>query len=548
MAGHGGAAVARVLQREGVTALFTLCGGHIMSIYDGCLDLGIRVVDVRHEQAAAFAADAYSRLTGRPGVAAVTAGPGITNAFTAIANAYRAQSPVVVLGGAAPVGVTGKGALQELDILAALRPVTKWAVRVVSADRIVEAVSTAFRVASSGVPGPVYVELPVDVLFSPVEINEGTLPPGAPSRAPMPGPAGAVQAALALLAGAERPVALIGSQIRWSPEWPAAPEWAAALGVPVYTSGMARGLMPPGHPWAFSRSRKQALAEADVVLVLGTPLDFRLNYGMSINYAASLVQVDLDPAQLGHNRPAAVTMHADPGTVLRQMLELRAQLPGGAPTQRREWQQALQATEARALAKAQPGLAADSSPVDVLRLCAEVDAVLDDDATIIGDGGDFVATAAAWLRVRRYPAGWLDPGPLGTLGMGMGFALAAAVVRPGTQVAVMLGDGAAGLDLMEYEAALRQNLPFVAIVGNDGAWTQIRRGQIDMYGPERAVATGLSYAPYEKVVAGLGGHGEYVDDPRELRPALQRAFASGKPALVNVKLAPSTLRAGAISI
>ena len=543
---HGGAAVARILQREGVTTLFTLCGGHIMSIYDGCLDLGIRVVDVRHEQAAAFAADAWSRLTGRTGVAAVTAGPGITNAFTAIANAARAQSPVVILGGAAPVALLGKGALQELDILEALRPVTKWATRVVAADRITEILARAFRIAGSGVPGPVYVELPVDVLFAPVEVSETALPPPAPPRPRLPAPAEAVAEALALLAGAERPVALIGSQIRWSPEWTTAADWAERFGVPVYASGMARGLMPAGHSWGFLRSRKQALSQADLVFILGTPLDFRLNYGTSINPGARLVQVDLDPAQLGHNRAAAVAMHADPGTVLRQMLDLGRQMPGSGP--RTAWQQSLAAAEAAAVERAQPLLTATTRPVQVLRLCAELDAVLGPEATIIGDGGDYVATAASWLRVRRYPAGWLDPGPLGTLGMGMGFALAAAVARPGTQVAVLLGDGAAGLDLMEYEAAVRQNIPFVAIVGNDGAWTQIRRGQIDMYGSERAVATELSYAAYDRVVSELGGHGEYVEDPEQLRPSLERAFASGKPALVNVRLAPSNLRAGAISI
>lgn len=543
---QAGQVIARVLQREGVSAVFTLCGGHVMAIYDGCLSHNIRVVDVRHEQAAAFAADAYSRISGRCGVAVVTAGPGVTNAFTAIANAARALSPMVVIGGAAATGLAGKGALQELDVLEAMRPFTKWAVRIPAAERIPEILSTAFRRAQGGIPGPVYVELPLDVCLGYVDTERLELPPPVPPRQAQPGDGALVAQAARLLLAARRPVAMVGSQVRWSPQFDVVGRWAERFGVPVFASGMARGVLPPGHPRSFARGRKQALRQADLVFVLGTPVDFRLDYGLSINPAADVVQVDLDHGQLGHNRPAAVALGADPGTVLKQMLELAGDQ--ASPGQTEDWLATLAQAEAAGLAKLAPSLTAETAPVDPLRLCAEVDAFLAPDATIIGDGGDFIATAASVLRPRRYPAGWLDPGPLGTLGVGMGFAMAASVLRPGTQVCLMLGDGAAGLDLMEFEAAVRQNLPFVAVVGNDAGWTQIRRGQMQMFGESRAVATKLDYSRYDQVVTALGGHGEWVERPEEIRPALERAFASGKPALINVKLAPSDFRAGAISV
>lgn len=538
----GGHLVARQLQREGVEVLFTLCGGHIMNIYDGCLEAGIRVIDTRHEQAAAFAADGWARLTGRPGVVAVTAGPGVTNATTAVATAMRAQSPLVIIGGQGPLGLAGRGSLQEMDTLALMRPITKWAVQVQETARLPELIHLAFRRALSGVPGPVYVEIPLDVLFGQAEESQAPLWEPSPDRAPLPAPAESVEAAAALLRAARRPAVLVGSQVRWSPDWPSLAEFAAAARVPVYASGMARGIPGAGH----QRSRKAALAEADVILVAGTPLDFRLNYGQGFPAEAKLIQIDLDPGELGRNRTPAVGMAADPGTVFRQLLA--AGCDPADPAARQEWLDRLAAEEERRLAKMQPGLASTASPVDPLRFAREVDQWLPPGATVIGDGGDIVATVANVLQPRRYPAGWLDPGPLGTLGCGPGFAMAAALARPGEPVVLILGDGAAGLDLMEFEAAVRQNNPFVAIVGNDGGWTQIRRTQVEMFGSERAVATGLGRARYDQVAAALGGHGEYVERPEELRPALDRALASGRPALVNVVLGTSDFRAGAISV
>lgn len=539
----GGQLVARQLQREGTPVLFTLCGGHIMNIYDGCLDVGIRVVDVRHEQAAAFAADAWARLTGRPGVAAVTAGPGVTNAVTAVATAMRAQSPLVLLGGQGPLSLAGRGSLQEMDTLSLLRPITKWAVQVHDTARIPEYIHMAFRRALSGVPGPVYLELPLDVLFNQVDESAAPLCARSPDPAPAPPPGDAVAGAAALLRAARRPAALVGSQIRWSPHWQALAEFSGHAQVPVYASGMARGI-PGATPLA--RSRKTALAEADLILVAGTPLDFRLNYGQNFPAGAQLIQIDLDPAELGRNRSPDVGMAADPGTAFRHLVA--AGCTPADPDARTGWWAHLEALASRAGQKMQAGLHSDASPADPLRLCHEVGRWLPENATVIGDGGDFVATAANVLQPRRYPAGWLDPGPLGTLGCGFGYAMAAALARPGEPVVLLLGDGAAGLDLLELEAAVRQHLPFVAVVGNDGAWTQIRRTQVQMFGSERAPATGLSRARYDLVAAILGAHAEYVTAPDGLRPALERALASGRPALVNVEMGASDFRAGAISV
>ncbi|MFO7173723.1 MAG: thiamine pyrophosphate-binding protein, partial [Bacillota bacterium] len=388
----GGHLVARQLHREGAKVVFTLCGGHVMGIYDGCLDLGIRVVDTRHEQAAAFAADAWGRLTGRPGVAIVTAGPGVTNAVTAVATALRAQSPMVVIGGQGPLAAAGRGSLQEMDTLSLMRPVTKWAVQVQETARLPEWIHLAFRRALAGVPGPVYVEIPLDVLMNLVEESQAPLWDPAPDRPAAPAPSAQVEAAAALLREARRPAVLVGSQIRWSPDWQALAEFAQAALVPVYASGLARGIPGAG----FLHSRKLALREADLVLVAGTPLDFRLQYGHSIAPDARLIQVDLDPAEPGRNRTPAVGVAADPGTFFRQLLE--AGCAPRDPAAREAWLDRLREEEAARLRRMEPGLTSGASPVDPLRLAREIDQWLPDRATVIGDGGDFVATAAYVIR------------------------------------------------------------------------------------------------------------------------------------------------------
>jgi acetolactate synthase I/II/III large subunit len=540
---HGGRLAAQALKRNGTTHLFTLCGGHIQAIYDGCLDEGIRVVDTRHEQTAGHAADGYARVTGRPGVCAVTAGPGVTDVITAVANAQRAGIPMIVIGGAGPRILTDMGSLQDMDCVTLMRPITKWSVQVPEVRRIAEYVDSAFRIAQAGVPGPVFLEMPLDLLMN--MHDDADLPATRPFAEP-PRPAGdprAIAAAAHLLKDAERPVFLVGTQIRWSPHCDAVKRAADAFGVPFYVNGMARGALPAEHPGLFSRSRRFALAQADVVFVFGTPFDFRVDYGRAPtwNPNVKIVQVDLDGAEVGRNRRVDVGIHGDSGIVLTQLL-------AAVETKKAEgWLAAVRADETARRAKMMSEATSNESPPNPLRVCAELSKRLKANDIVIGDGGDFVATAAYVLKM-EWPQLWMDPGPLGTLGVGPGYAMAAKLARPEATVVLIYGDGSFGLHALEFEAMARQNIPVVAVIGNDAGWTQIRRGQVDAYGAERAVATALDYTRYEKVVEACGGVGFWVERLEDLGAALDAAFASKKPACVNVKIAKSDFRKGAISV
>lgn len=542
---HGGRLVAQALKRHGTTHLFTLCGGHIQAIYDGCLDEGIRVVDVRHEQTAGHAADGYARVTGRPGVCAVTAGPGVTDVVTAIANAQRAQIPLVCIGGAGPKVLCDMGSLQDMDHVALMRPITKWSVQVPETRRIAEYIDAAFRVAQANVPGPVFLEMPLDLLMN---MHEDTdLPATRPLEEP-PRPAAdprAVAKAAELLKGAQRPCFLVGSQLRWSPSRERIAAVLDRLGAPVFLNGMARGTLPHAHPLLFSRSRRFALSQADVVFVLGTPFDFRVDYGRSPtwNESAKIVQIDLDGAELGRNRRVDVPIHADSGIALEQL----ARELGDAKPAFEAWVSAVRADEDKRRAKMQLEIDSNDSPPNPLRVCAELGKRLKANDIVIGDGGDFVATAAYVLKL-QHPQLWMDPGPLGTLGVGPGYAMAAKLARPDANVVLVYGDGSFGLHGIEFEAMARQDIPVIALIGNDAGWTQIRRGQVEIYGEGRAVATGLDYTRYEKIVEACGGRGFWVETIDQLGPALDEAFASKKPACVNVKIAKSDFRKGAISV
>jgi acetolactate synthase-1/2/3 large subunit len=543
---HGGRLVAQALKRHGTTHLFTLCGGHIQAIYDGCLDEGIRVVDVRHEQTAGHAADGYARVTGRPGVCAVTAGPGVTDVVTAIANAQRAQVPLVCIGGAGPKALGDMGSLQDMDHVALMRPITKWSVQVPEIRRVGEYVDSAFRIAQANVPGPVFLEMPLDLLMNMHEDAE--LPPTRPLPEP-PRPAGdprAIASAAALLRAAKQPCILLGTQVRWSPARDGVPAALEHFGAPVFVNGMARGTLPPDHRLLFSRSRRFALSQADLVLVLGTPFDFRVDYGRSPtwNPNAKIVQIDLDGAELGRNRRIDVAIDGDSGLVLEQ---LARELGTGPAPDFGAWVAAVRADEEKRQAKMQAEIASNDSPPNPLRVCAELGKRLGPNDIVIGDGGDFVATAAYVLRL-RHPQLWMDPGPLGTLGVGPGYAMAAKLARPDANVVLVYGDGSFGLHGLEFEAMARQDIPVVALIGNDAGWTQIRRGQIEFYGKERAVATALDYTRYDKVVEACGGRGFWVERIEDLGPALDEAFACKKPACVNVKIAASDFRKGAISV
>jgi acetolactate synthase-1/2/3 large subunit len=544
----GGHLVARALREEGVTHLFTLCGGHIQNIYDGCLDHGIRVVDVRHEQTAAHAADAWARVTGQPGVAAVTAGPGVTDTVTAVANAQRAQVPMVLIGGAGPKGLADKGSLQDMDHVSLMRSITKWSVSVPDATRLPEYVQSAFRIATTGVPGPVFLEMPLDLLFMPIDESLVTRYPKARTTArPGPDPR-AIERVAALVRAAERPMIICGSQLRWSPDEGALARLADHIQAPVFVNGMARGAMPLGHPWAYTRCRKDALRAADLLLVFGTPFDFRLGYGNAgtINPEAKVVQIDLDGGEIGRNRSIDEGVVGDSGLAMDALVSALEELRERPPA-RAAWRALLDAAEAKARAKMAAELTSAESPPNPLRVCAEINRFIRDDTIVIGDGGDFVATAAYVLNVRR-PGLWMDPGPLGTLGVGPGFAMAAKLARPQSDVVLVYGDGSVGFNGFEFEAMVRQGIKVTAVVGNDACWRQIYRGQVEMFGERRAVATRLEYTRYDKVVEALGGHGEYVETVDALGPALERAFAAEKAALVNVKIGGSDFRKGAISV
>jgi acetolactate synthase-1/2/3 large subunit len=538
---HGGRLVAQSLQRHGVTHLFTLCGGHIQAIYDGCLDEEIRVVDVRHEQTAGHAADGYARVTGKPGVCAVTAGPGITDVVTAVANAQRAGIPMLCIGGAGPKLLQDMGSLQDMDCVSLMRPITKWSVQVPETRRIAEYIDSAMRIAQANVPGPVFLEMPLDLLMN---MHDDADKPATEALAEPPRPAGdprMIERAAAMLKEASKPVFLIGSQVRWSPRREAVKRAADAFQVPFFLNGMARGAIPYDHPGSFSRSRKAALAQADLVFVFGTPFDFRLDYGRSFGPGTRIVQVDLDGAELGRNRKVDVAIHGDTGLVLDQLVTA---LPKkDAP----DWLAAMRIDETKRREKMRAEIESNDSPPNPLRVCAEIGKRLGKSDIVIGDGGDFIATAASVLKM-EWPQLWMDPGPLGTLGVGPGYAMAAKLARPDAKVVLVYGDGSFGLHALEFEAMARQNIPVIAIIGNDAGWTQIRRGQVEMYGEKRAVATGLEYTRYEKVVEACGGFGAYVEKIDELGPALDAAFAAKVPACVNVKIAKSDFRKGAISV
>jgi len=538
---HGGRLVAQALKRHGIDVVFTLCGGHIQAIYDGCIDEGITIYDTRHEQTAAFAADAHARVTGKPGVALVTAGPGVTNAVTAMANAQRAGVPLICIGGAGPRSLSDMGSLQDIDSVRLMTPVSKWAVQIPETRRIKEYVDSAFRIAQAGLPGPVYLEVPLDLLMDSASDEQPPTSPMSPPR-PAADPA-SLEHCARLLDASERPCFIVGSQLRWSPRRAILERAARHFSVPFFLNGMARGALGPDHPHLFSHARKHALSRSDLVVVLGTPFDFRVGYGRAPawNPDARVVQVDLDAAQLGHNRTLDLGIQSDVGYFLEALCERAAAKT--APM----WVQELDEIEQKKRASVREEIDTYQKPPNPLRVCYELGKRLGKNDIVIGDGGDFVASAANVLPL-EWPQLWMDPGPLGTLGIGPGYALAASLARPDARTVIIYGDGAFGLSAMEFEALARHKRHVVAVIGNDAAWSQIRRGQVQIYGEERAVATRLDYSRYDLVVQALGGKGYWVERIEELGPALDGAFAADVPSCVNVRISSSNFRKGAIAV
>jgi acetolactate synthase-1/2/3 large subunit len=537
----GGQLVARMLRKQGVDTVFTLSGLHVAPIYVGLVDEGIRIVDTRHEQAAAHAADAWARLTRGVGVAIVTAGPGVTDAVTGVANAWAASVPLVLLGGAAPTFNQGRGSLQEMPQTQLFAGISKWSDRVPSPELVPSYLAKAFRVALAGRPGPVFLEIPWDVLSNGADealADQTTL---YRTAARSPGDPAYVERALALLAGAERPVVLGGSSVWWDGAPEALDRFARKAGLPVYLNGMGRGCLPPGHPCFFQHTRKEALAAADVVLVVGTPLDFRVGYGTEPTFAAGarVIQVDVDGTEIGRNRPIEVGIVGDSRSVLEQLEAGAAPVPAAAA-----WRERLRAAEALRLEKQRAFEESSQRPIHHFRLAKALDTVARrvGGVTWVGDGGNVVAVAAKTLQVAG-PGRWLDPGPLGCLGVGAPFAIAAKLLAPDRHVCVVSGDGAFGLNGFDFETAVRFRLPMVVVVGNDAAWGQILIPQRNLYGEDRSPATRLAPTRYDRVVEAFGGQGEHVEDPSELEPALERAFASGTVYCVDVAIDPEAAAA-----
>ncbi|HMQ31399.1 MAG TPA: thiamine pyrophosphate-binding protein [Chloroflexaceae bacterium] len=573
---HGGDLIASVLEAQGVELLFTLVGGHISPILVGAKARGIRVVDTRHEATAVFAADAVARLTGRPGVAAVTAGPGLTNTVTAVKNAQIAQSPVVLLGGAAATVLKGRGSLQDIDQLALLRPHVKWTGSARRVADLVPMLERAFGEAQTGVPGPVFLECPIDLLYGEAEVRRlygaagrgrslasratsiylqahlaylfagagrSHAGPAVLAQPPLPDSDSVERAALALRR-ARRPVLVVGSQALL--EEGAAAELARAverLGAPVYLSGGARGLLGAAHPLLMRHRRREALREADTVILAGVPCDFRLDYGRQIGRDATYIAANRSPDDLRLNRRPDIGALADPGRFLRTLAKAApdaGRWPGWLGTLRDRDE----AREAEIAQKAEERTA-NLNPV---RLCREIEAALPDRALVVADGGDFVATAS-YIVSPRAPLRWLDPGPFGTLGVGAGFALGAKLARPECEVWALFGDGAFGYSLAELDTFARHGVPIVAVVGNDASWGQIARDQIGVLGDD--VATALAPTPYHSAAEGLGAAGLLLDDPELVGETLVRAralAAGGRPVVVNARLGRSDFRKGSISM
>jgi acetolactate synthase-1/2/3 large subunit len=523
--GNGGELALAQLRAFGVNEMFTLSGGHVFPLYDAAHKTGLPIYDVRHEQTAVFAAEAVAKLQRRAALAVLTAGPGVTNGISGMTSAFFNASPVVVMGGRAPAFRWGSGSLQEMDHLPLVAPVTKYAETIFAADDVARMTHEAVTAALTAHRGPVFLDMPLEIIFGTGEAVIGT--PAVPVIEPDDED---VVKAATLIASAQRPVIIAGSDVYGGDAVAALREAAEALSVPVFANGMGRGSLPPEHPLAFAKARRAALGGADVVVVIGTPLDFRLSFGDFGD--AQVVHIVDAPTQ----RATHVTPAVSPAGDLRLILSQIASYTGDR-ADHTAWIADLRLAEDAAKAKDADAMLADTDPIKPARVYGELRKVLASDAVTIGDGGDFVSSAGNY-REPATPGSWLDPGPYGCLGTGLGYAMGARVTYPDRQICVLLGDGAAGFSLMDVESLARQKLPVVMVVGNNGIWGLEKHPMQAMYGYD--VAADLQpELRYDKIVKALGGAGETVTKPGDLGGALTRAFESGVPYLVNVITDPT---------
>jgi acetolactate synthase-1/2/3 large subunit len=520
-----GELIALALKRAGTRNLFTLNGGHIWPILTGAAEQGIRVIDTRHEQSAAFAAEGWAKVTRECGVAAVTAGPGVTNSTSALAQAQSGDSPLFLIGGRAPVARWGMGSLQEMDHVAIVKSLTKQAMTLGSPEDAYRAAAESIRIALSRRTGPVFMDVPIDTFFSAADAPEATehltVDPG-----PSPDP-DAIASAANLILAAERPAVIAGGSVWWAHAEDELTRLVEGTHLPLCVNGMARGILRRGHPLFFPRARGPALGEADLILVIGVPLDFRLNFGQPPVFAegAKLVVIDVDEKR--KHRSAEVAIYGD----LKAALAALAEAAAGAP-ERISWLEKLRVAEAASRRRDETMTASESSPVHPARLIAEVERFSDPDAIFVGDGGDFVSFAGRLLE-RPRPGLWIDPGPFGCLGSGPAYAMAAKLAYPDRQVILLSGDGAFGFSAMEFDTMVRHGIPVVCVIGNNGIWALEKHPMMSLLGVSIAADLGPR-TRYDKVVEALGGYGELIERPEQIRPALERAFRSGVPACLNV--------------
>ena len=526
----GGRLAAETLRRHDVDTLFTLSGGHLFPLYDGCVKTGIRLVDTRHEQTATFAAEGWAKVTRRPGVAALTAGPGVTNGISAITSASLNGTPMLVIGGRAPQARWGAGSLQELDHVPIVASITKTAGTAPSSEQIPGLVDASLRAARTPHRGPAFVDVPLDAWgTASVTLPEPPRPAELAGAAP---DTDAIAAVAKLVAEADRPVLMVGADVFWARGEDALRAFAEVSRLPVFANGLGRGLLPADHELAFSRVRGAAFAESDLVVVAGAPLDFRLGFGRFGD--ARVVHL----ADSAGGVAAGVELAAGAAGDLALMLGALAdttRVP--SPSRERDaWVTRLRDEENARRAREADDLGVDVSPIRPARVYGELRHRLDRDAIVIGDGGDFVSYAGKYVDTYQ-PGGFLDPGPYGCLGTGCGYALAAALAHPGRQVVVMWGDGALGFSLGDLDTLVRFGADVVGIVGNNGIWGLEKHPMQLIYGYD-VVAELRPGTRYDEVMTALGGHGELVAEPGEIGPALDRAFATPGPSLVNVLTDP----------
>ena len=532
----GGDLFVKALRREGVKYIFSLCGGHINPIYNACITEGVEIIDVRHEQVAAHAAAGWARATGEPGVAVVTAGPGVTDSVSGVAEAFTAGIPMIEFGGRPSLRDFDRGALQDIDQVRLMEPITKWAKAIYEARRIPEYVSIAFRLARSGTPGPVYLECPVDILLSTVDEGMVEFPENSYSEADGGGSPSRISEAVELLMKAERPIVMAGNGLFWARADQELRDFVELTGIPVQMAELACGAVPQDHPLVVPQG---GTAMADVILALGLKFDFMQGYGRAplFDTEAKFIQVNVDGAVVGYNRGADIGIVGSPKTVLKQMI-------GEIKRTKRMVSHSGWVSQLNSLAKmmeegAAQAYCCDAQPIHPARLAKEVTEFLDRDAVVVVDGGDGAGGWFAPYFKAKYMGQVLGTGPLGCLGSGTGFALAAKLANRNRQVLGYFGDGTFGLNGMEFDTYVRHNLPVVGVISNDSGWGMVKHWQKIDYGEDRC--KGMLLKPrqrYDKMVEALGGYGEYVDKIGDIKPALARAFASGLPACINVEVDP----------